>query len=123
LHAELIIVPWLGSGMHPQAALEELRAYRSQGSVMLVATSPTSASLPHICSACPELGDRHSQSSLTLLELDVFRAGAARLLLHSMQTDVTPHLIRSTDFARDAARFILDQGRPHFPRAAFSGSG
>ncbi len=28
-----------------------------------------------------------------------------------MQTDVTPRLVRSTDFAHDAARFILEQGR------------
>jgi 6-phosphogluconolactonase len=28
-----------------------------------------------------------------------------------MQTDVTPRLVRTTDFARDAARFILDHGR------------
>src|SRR5258708_1522744 len=40
LRAELLIASWLACGMHPQEALEELRAYRSQNSVLLVGHEP-----------------------------------------------------------------------------------
>ena len=80
LRAELIVVPWLGSGMHPQAALEELRAYRSQGSVMLVGHEPDfSQFAAHLLGLPTNTAIDIRKASLTLLELDFFRAGAARL--------------------------------------------
>ena len=54
MRAEWLVVPWLACGMHPEAALEELRAYRSHGSVM-------------------------RKASLTLIDLGFFRAGAGCL--------------------------------------------
>src|SRR3982074_3157337 len=40
LRAELLIAPWLACGMDPEGALEELRAYRGQNSVLLVGHEP-----------------------------------------------------------------------------------
>ena len=40
LRAELLVAPWMACGMAPQTALEELRAYRSQGSVLIVGHEP-----------------------------------------------------------------------------------
>lgn len=80
LRAELMIVPWLASGMHPEAALEELRAYRSQTSVMLVGHEPDFSQLAAHLLGLPTNNAIHvRKGSLTLLELDVFRAGAATL--------------------------------------------
>jgi phosphohistidine phosphatase len=80
LRAELIIAPWLSSGMHPQAALEELRAYRTQGSVMLVGHEPDFSQFAAFLLGLPtNQAINIRKASLTLLELDVFRAGAALL--------------------------------------------
>src|SRR5260221_14063821 len=80
LRAELVVVPWLASGMHPQAALEELRAYRTQSSVMLVGHEPDFSQLAAHLLGLPTNNAIHvRKASLTLLELDVFRAGAATL--------------------------------------------
>jgi phosphohistidine phosphatase len=80
LRAELMIVPWLASGMHPEAALEELRAYRSQTSLMLVGHEPDFSQLAAHLLGLPTNNAIHvRKASLTLLELDVFRAGAATL--------------------------------------------
>ncbi len=80
LRAELMIVPWLASGMHPHAALEELRAYRSQTSVMLVGHEPDFSQLAAHLLGLPTNNAIHvRKGSLTLLELDVFRPGAAAL--------------------------------------------
>jgi phosphohistidine phosphatase len=80
LHAELNVVPWLASGMHPQAALEELRVYRTQSSVMLVGHEPDFSQFAAHLLGLPTNNAIHiRKASLTLLELDVFRAGAATL--------------------------------------------
>jgi phosphohistidine phosphatase len=80
LRAELVVAPWLSSGMHPQAALEELRAYRTQSSVMLVGHEPDFSQLAaHLLGLPTNQAIRIRKASLTLLEIDVFRAGAARL--------------------------------------------
>jgi phosphohistidine phosphatase len=80
LRAEVVISPWLSSGMHPQAALEELRAYRSQTSVMLVGHEPDFSQLVAFLLGTPTNHAIHvRKASLILLELDVFRAGAASL--------------------------------------------
>jgi phosphohistidine phosphatase len=81
LRAELLIAPWLASGMHPQLALEELRAYRSQSSVMLVGHEPDFSQLIAHLLGLPTNNAIHiRKASLTLLDLAVFRAGAASLL-------------------------------------------
>lgn len=78
--AEMLIVPWLACGMHPQAALEELGAYRSQGSVMLVGHEPDfSQFAAHLLGVATHTSLRIRKASLTLIELDFFRAGAGRL--------------------------------------------
>jgi phosphohistidine phosphatase len=80
LRAELIVAPWLSSGMHPQAAVEELRAYRSQSSVMLVGHEPDFSQLAaHLLGLPTNQAINVRKGSLMLLEIDVFRAGAASL--------------------------------------------
>ena len=80
LRAELSIVPWLGSGMRPEAALEELRAYRDQSSVMLVGHEPDfSEFIAHLLGLPTHTALNIRKASLTLLELGAFRAGAATL--------------------------------------------
>jgi phosphohistidine phosphatase len=80
LRSEMVVVPWLSSGMHPQSALEELRAYRSESSVMLVGHEPDFSHLAAFLLGLPTNNAIHiRKASLTLLELDVFRGGAATL--------------------------------------------
>jgi phosphohistidine phosphatase len=80
LGVELIVAPWLASGMHPQTALEELRVYRSQSSLMLVGHEPDFSQLAAHLLGLPTNHAIHlRKGSLTLLEIDVFRAAAAAL--------------------------------------------
>jgi phosphohistidine phosphatase len=80
MRAEMMIAPWLACGMNPPAALEELRAYRSQGSVMLVGHEPDFSQLAaHLLGLPTNMAINVRKASLTLIELDVFRAGAGRL--------------------------------------------
>ena len=80
MRAELLIAPWLACGMHPQAALEELRAYRSQGSVMLIGHEPDFSQLAaHLIGLATNTSLQVRKASLTLIDLDFFRAGAGRL--------------------------------------------
>jgi len=80
LRAELVVAPWLSSGMHPQAAVEELRAYRTEGSVMLVGHEPDFSQFAAFLLGLPTNNSINvRKASLILLELDVFRAGAASL--------------------------------------------
>ena len=80
MRAELHIAPWLACGMHPQAALEELRAYRSQGSVMLIGHEPDFSQLAaHLIGLATNTSLQVRKASLTLIDLDFFRAGAGRL--------------------------------------------
>jgi phosphohistidine phosphatase len=80
LRSELVIAPWLASGMHPHAGLEELRAYRSQSSVMLVGHEPDfSQFAAHLLGLPTNQAINIRKASLTLMEIDVFRAGAASL--------------------------------------------
>jgi len=81
MRAEMLIAPWLGCGMAPQAALEELGAYRSQGSVMLVGHEPDFSQLAaHLIGLATAMSVQLRKASLTLIELDTFRAGTGRLL-------------------------------------------
>ena len=81
LRAELLIAPWLACGMHPQGALEELQAYRSQSSVLLVGHEPDFSQFAAHLLGLPTNNAIHiRKASLTLFELPVLRAGAATLL-------------------------------------------
>ncbi len=80
LRSEMLIAPWLASGMHPHTALEELRAYRSENSLMLVGHEPDFSQLAaHLLGLPTNTALRLRKGSLTLLELHVFRAGGATL--------------------------------------------
>ena len=80
LRAEMLIAPWLASGMHPDQAMEELRAYRSQSSVLIVGHEPDFSQLiAHLLGMATNNAIHVHKASLTLLDLDIFRAGAATL--------------------------------------------
>ena len=80
LRAELIVAQWLSSGMHPQAAVDELHSYRHHSSVMIVGHEPDFSQLAAFLLGLPTNTAIHvRKASLILLELDVFRAGAASL--------------------------------------------
>jgi phosphohistidine phosphatase len=81
LRGEMLIASWLACGMHPETALEELRAHRSQDSILLVGHEPDFSHFAAHLLGLPTNNAIHvRKASLTLLELDVFRAGAASLL-------------------------------------------
>jgi phosphohistidine phosphatase len=80
LGAELRVERWLAAGMHPEAALEELKAHRSLPGVMIVGHEPDFSQLIAHLLGLPSSTQVHvRKASLTLLALDVFRAGTARL--------------------------------------------
>jgi phosphohistidine phosphatase len=80
LGAELRVEHWLAAGMHPEAALEELKAHRSLPGVMIVGHEPDFSQLITHLLGLPSSTQVHvRKASLTLLALDVFRAGTARL--------------------------------------------
>lgn len=80
VRSELIVVPWLASGMSPHTAFEELRAYRNQGSVMIVGHEPDFSQLASYLLGLPTNQAIHiRKASLTLLDLGFYRAGGALL--------------------------------------------
>jgi phosphohistidine phosphatase len=80
MRSELIIAPWLACGMHPEAAVQELEAYRSQTSVMLVGHEPDFSQLCAHLLALPSATQIHvRKASLSLFNLPVLRGGAATL--------------------------------------------
>ena len=80
LRAELIIAPWLSSGMSPHKALEEIGAYRAQNSVMLVGHEPDFSQLAaHLLGLPTNHAINIRKGSLTLLDVSSFRPGAASL--------------------------------------------
>jgi phosphohistidine phosphatase len=80
LEAEVQVVPWLACGMHPHTALEELVAYRSHSSVMIVGHEPDFSQLIATLLAMPSNAQLHiRKASLTALELHSFRPGAGQL--------------------------------------------
>lgn len=81
LRAELLVVPWLSTGMDPEAALGELSAYRAQGSIMLIGHEPDFSRLAARLLGLPrEENIRIRKASLSLFELGAPRAGTATLL-------------------------------------------
>ncbi len=80
LRAEMMIVPWLACGMSPSIALDELRAFRSHGSVMIVGHEPDFSSLiAHLLGTPSGENVAVKKASLTLLEVETLARGAARL--------------------------------------------
>lgn len=81
LRTELRTETWLTSGMHPHAALEELRAHRTESAVMLVGHEPDFSQLiAHLLGLPTNTAIHIRKASLTLLEVPVLRAGAASLI-------------------------------------------
>ena len=78
LHVEMVIVPWLSSGMDPDTALHELRGFDRFARVMIVGHEPDFSEL----AACLLGGAAHlhlRKASLSHFELRQFKPGAARL--------------------------------------------
>ena len=80
LGAELQVVPWLRSGMRPQAALEHLQEYAEEKAVMLVGHEPDlSALVAHLLGMLSGERIEIRKASLTRLTVDALEAGRARL--------------------------------------------
>ncbi len=80
MRAEMLIAPWLACGMHPERALEELQAYRSQSSVMLVGHEPDFSQLAaHLLGLQSSTRFHVRKASLSLFDLATLRGGGACL--------------------------------------------
>lgn len=80
LGAELRVERWLAAGMQPESALTELKAHRDLPGVMIVGHEPDFSQLIAHLLGLPSATQVHvRKASLTLLAVDVFRAGSARL--------------------------------------------
>lgn len=80
LHAEHAITPVLASGMHPTAALVELKKYLERESLMIVGHEPDFSQLAAFLLGLPTQVNIHiRKSSLTLLEVESLKPGTARL--------------------------------------------
>jgi len=80
MRAELFLTPWLACGMSPHTALEELRAYRSQGSVLLVGHEPDLGLLAaHLLGLATPTALHVRKASLMAIDLGFIRAGAGCL--------------------------------------------
>lgn len=80
LRAELITVPWAACGMHPESALDELRAYVKFDRVILVGHEPDFSMLTaHLLGLRDHAQIRIRKASLTFIELTAFAPGASRL--------------------------------------------
>src|SRR5262249_20109618 len=69
LRAELVVAPWLSSGMHPERGMEELRDHRQHQGVMIVGHEPDFSRLAAHALGLPD-EDRIAirKASLTLLD-------------------------------------------------------
>lgn len=80
LKTDIIVVPWLACGAHPETVERELREYRGEESVVLVGHEPDFSGIAaHLLGLPRQESIRIRKASLTLLELDSIRAGLARL--------------------------------------------
>ncbi len=80
LKVELVIAPWLSSGMMPSTAVEELKAYRAHPCIMITGHEPDLSALIAHFTGLPSPALLHiRKASLTALHLEVVRAGAGRL--------------------------------------------
>jgi len=77
---DVIVVPWLASGMQPETALEELRALKRFSSVMIVGHEPDFSLLASALLGIPSgIGVNIRKASLTCLVADSPGAGSAVL--------------------------------------------
>ncbi len=116
MRSELLPAPWLACGMRPETAIEELKAYRSQSSVMLV--GPRARFFPSRCpSARASKRDPVSRAQGFTLSLRAHgppRRCRSPRILNPMPTHVTslvPTVLRTENLSADAARFIAEQAR------------
>ena len=80
LRAELAVEHWLSCGMNPEHATHELRDHRALSTVMIVGHEPDFSRLvAHLLGLVSEERIAIRKASLTLLEIDSFRAGGACL--------------------------------------------
>lgn len=80
LGTELLTVRWAACGMHPETALDELRAYVKFDRVVLVGHEPDfSQFAAHLLGLRDPVQIRIRKASLTFLELTALAPGAARL--------------------------------------------
>jgi phosphohistidine phosphatase len=78
--APLEMARWLASGMSPHQGLEELKGHRTQPCLLIVGHEPDFSQLISLLLGLPSPTQVHiRKASLTALQLDVFREGAARL--------------------------------------------
>lgn len=81
LKLELLIEPWLASGMQPESAAEELRLRRDVERLMIVGHEPDLSGLISHLLGMPDEGNIEiRKGSLTALEIFSFRPCGARLL-------------------------------------------
>jgi phosphohistidine phosphatase len=80
LRVEILVAPWLASGMTPEEALSGLREYVAFSAVMLVGHYPDfSMLIAHLLGVPNYAQVIVRKASLTLLEVRAVRAGAATL--------------------------------------------
>jgi phosphohistidine phosphatase len=80
LHSELEVVPWLACGMNPEHATLELRDHRALSAAMIVGHEPDFSRLAaHLLGLSGEERIAVRKASLTLLEVEHFRASGAQL--------------------------------------------
>jgi phosphohistidine phosphatase len=80
LGVEVLVTPWLASGMAPDEAVSGLREYEKFSSVMLVGHEPDfSMLIAHLVGLADPAQFTVRKGSLTLLEMRTPRAGAATL--------------------------------------------
>jgi phosphohistidine phosphatase len=80
LGVELLVAPFLASGMQPEAGVRELQGYERFASVMIVGHEPDFSSLiAHLLGISGGAHIHVRKASLTLLEVVAFRAASARL--------------------------------------------
>ena len=80
LKSEQRTAGFLACGMRPEAAVEELKAYERFHSMMLVGHEPDFSQLAaHLLGLPAHVNIHIRKASLTLLELDAFKAANARL--------------------------------------------
>ena len=77
---EVRLAPWLACGLRPPAGLEEISALRQHAAVLLVGHEPDfSRLISHLLGLPTPTAFHVRKASLTLIEIDIFKPGAARL--------------------------------------------
>ncbi len=77
---EIIEAPWMACGMHPERALQELRAYKTFKSVMIVGHEPDLSGLVAVLLGISNPAALEiAKASLTTLELKKMEVGGAIL--------------------------------------------